>query len=220
MASRPKVADPRPAPRLYLMTPRLADATAFAVPLTAALDAADVAAVLLRLAAADEGTLIKRAKALGPLVQEQGAALLLDGHADLTARACADGTHLTGLADLAETIERLKPERIVGIGGLHTHHEAMLAAEQGADYVMFGEPDAHGHRPAFAAVKERITWWAELFEVPCVGYAASIPELASLAESGADFITLGDWLWRYDAAEIAETLTEAAHHLRLVEPAA
>ena len=38
----------------------------------------------------------------------------------------------------------LKPERIVGVGGLATRHDAMLAAEQGADYVMFGEPDQVG----------------------------------------------------------------------------
>ena len=51
MASRPKQAAPRPAPRLYLATPRLADPSGFVRQLTVALDAGDVAAVLLRLAA-------------------------------------------------------------------------------------------------------------------------------------------------------------------------
>ena len=49
----------------------------------------------------------------------------------------------------------------------------MVAAEAGADYVMFGEPDAAGERPGFAAIEERVAWWAEVFEAPCVGYAAS-----------------------------------------------
>ena len=49
----------------------------------------------------------------------------------------------------------------------------MLAAEAGADYVMFGEPDAAGHRPSFEAIAERVAWWAEVFEPPCVGFAAS-----------------------------------------------
>ena len=87
MASRPKQAEPRPAPRLYLVTPPVADATAFSAPLAAALGAGDVAAVLLRLAEADERTQINRAKTLGPVVQDKGAALLLDGHADLVARS-------------------------------------------------------------------------------------------------------------------------------------
>ena len=56
----------------------------------------------------------------------------------------------------------------------------MLAAEAGADYVMFGEPDATGERPGFEAIEERVAWWAEVFETPCVGYAASLDEVAPL----------------------------------------
>ena len=96
--SRPKQADPRPASRLYLVTPPVADAQAFSVTLAAALAAGDVAAVLLCLAEGDERTQINRAKTLSPAVQDKGAALLLDGHADLVARAGADGAHLTGIA--------------------------------------------------------------------------------------------------------------------------
>jgi thiamine-phosphate pyrophosphorylase len=44
----------RPAPRLYLVTPRVDDAAAFARELTPALAAGDIAAVLLRLADAGE----------------------------------------------------------------------------------------------------------------------------------------------------------------------
>ena len=138
--SRPKQADPRPAPRLYLVTPPIVEAQAFSARLAAALAAGDVAAVLLRLAAADERTQINRAKARAPVVQDKGAALLLGGHADLVARAGADGAHLTGIADFTAALEQLKPERIVGVGGLPTRHDAMVAAEAGADYVMFGEP--------------------------------------------------------------------------------
>ena len=47
------------------------------------------------------------------------------------------------------------------------------ADEAGADYVLFGEPDARGQRPSIEAIAERLQWWAELFEPPCVGYAAS-----------------------------------------------
>ena len=219
MPSRPKPADPRPAPRLYLVTPPIAEAPAFATQLAAAMAAADVAAVLLRLAEADERTQINRAKTICPIVQERGAALLIDGHADLVARAGADGAHLTGMAAFEEALERLKPERIVGVGGLSSRHDAMVAAEAGADYVMFGEPDAAGERPAFDAIKERVAWWAELFEMPCVGYAASLDEVAPLVQAGADFVALGDWLWR-DASAVAATVVRAAGQLRLPESAA
>jgi thiamine-phosphate pyrophosphorylase len=219
MASRPKRADPRPAPRLYLITPPISDATGFAAPLAAALAAADIAAVLLRLADADERGLINRAKALGPLAQEKGAALLLDGRADLVARAGCDGAHLTGIDAFSEALERLRPDRIAGAGGLGSRHDAMVAAEAGADYVMFGEPDAFGIRPSFAAIEERVTWWADVFESPCVGYVGSLDEVALLAKAGADFVALGDWLWR-NTQDVAPTIARAAALLRLPETAA
>jgi thiamine-phosphate pyrophosphorylase len=219
MAMRPKKADPRPAPRLYLTTPPIAEAAAFSPHLAAALAAGDVAAVLLRLAPGDERGLINRIKSLCAIVQEKGVALVLDGHADLVARAGADGAHLTGLSAFGEAIERLKPERIAGIGGLASRHDAMTAAESGADYVMFGEPDAAGGRPAFDAVEERVAWWAEVFEVPCVGYAAAVDEIDALAKAGADFIALGGWLWR-SPQDAAATVADATRRLRLPETAA
>ena len=75
MVSRPEQAAPRPAPRLYLVTPQLADPSRFIHQLTAALEAGDVAAVLLRLADVDERTSINCAKALAPAVQSKDAAL-------------------------------------------------------------------------------------------------------------------------------------------------
>jgi thiamine-phosphate pyrophosphorylase len=88
----------------------------------------------------------------------------------------------------------------------------MLAAEAAADYVMFGEPDADGRRPGFDAVLERVSWWAEVFEAPCVGFAASLDEVEALVQSGADFIAIGDPLWN-DAA----TVREAARRLAVGE---
>ena len=197
----------RMAPRLYLITPRLDDTATFARDLERTLAAGDVAAVLLRLADTDERSLTNRAKAVAGLVQRRDIALLLGGRPELVGRAGADGAHLTGTAAFAAAVSALKPERIAGAGGLRSRHDAMLVSEQGADYVMFGEPaPAADHRaaadggvrgggPPFAAVVERIEWWAELVEVPCVGYAANADEIRPLAQAGADFIALGDWIW-------------------------
>ena len=215
MAPRPKKADPRPAPRLTLVTPRLQAAAGFAPLLAAALAAGDVAAVLLRLAETDERSLINGAKALAPIAQDKGAALLLDGHAALVARAGCDGAHLTGIDAFSEALATLKPERIAGCGGLSSRHDAMVAAEAGADYVMFGEPDETGARPAFAAVEERVAWWAEVFEAPCLAYAGAPEEVAPLVKAGADFVALGDWLWHDPQSAVAA----AARDLKLAEPA-
>jgi len=175
--------------------------------------------VLLRLAGHDERGLINCIKTLAPVVQGRDAALIVDGHADLVARAGADGAHLTGVDAFGEALERLKPDRIAGCGGLASRHEAMLAAETGADYVMFGEPNAHGGRPAFDQVEERVAWWAEVFQVPCVAYAASLDEVGPLTAAGADFIALGDFIWR-EPERTTELVAAAMRLLDVAETAA
>jgi thiamine-phosphate pyrophosphorylase len=186
---------PRPASRLYLATPELDDTSQLLAQLPDLLAAADVAAVLLRLKLADQRSMIARIKALAPAVQNAGAALLLDGHVELVARAGADGAHLTSLAALEEALPSLKPDRIAGCGGLATRHDSMAAGERGADYVLFGEPDAAGERPSMEAIAERLGWWDELFEPPCVGFAASREEASAFAAAGADFVLVGDIIW-------------------------
>lgn len=185
----------KPRQRLYLVTPAIDDAAPIATALERALGAGDVAAVLLRLADGAERELIERTKRIAGQVQSREVALVLDNRAEIVARAGADGAHLSGVAKLAAALALLKPERIAGAGALRSRHDAMLAGEAGADYVMFGDPDRNGRRPSFDELQERLTWWAELFEIPCVAYAAGKDEVAPLARTGADFIALGDWIW-------------------------
>src|ERR1700691_4275662 len=159
----------RPRQRLYLSTPLLSaasrdDAAAFARALDAALDAADVAAVLLRLEDSDERTLIERAKLVGAAVQRRDIALLLDDRPEIAARAGADGAHLTGIEAFAAALGLLKPDRIAGAAGLRSRHDAMLAGEANADYVMFAAPGPRGRPLPFEEVLEQLQWWADLVE--------------------------------------------------------
>ena len=189
------------------------DPSALVSSLPGLLAGADIAAVLLRLAVTDQRTMIARIKALAPAIQNAGAALLLDGHVELVARAGADGAHVNGLAALEESLPSLKPDRIAGVGGLATRHDSMTAGEKGADYVLFGEPDAKGKRPSADAIAERLDWWAELFEPPCVGFAASREEAYEFAAAGADFVLVGDFVWA-DPRGAAAALMDAGEAIR------
>ena len=182
---------------LYLVTPPLsaADAAAFAGIFAHALEAAPVACALVRLS---PGSGADAEAVAAPLLRRaRGAdcALLIENDAPLAARLDLDGVHVAGAgADLAAAVKRLKPERIVGAGSLRTRDEAMTAGETGADYVMFGEP-GEAPRPNQALLVERVRWWAEIFETPCVACAGTIEEAGALADAGADFVALGEAVW-------------------------
>jgi thiamine-phosphate pyrophosphorylase len=206
-------------PRLYLATPEVDDPSPLIESLPGLLAAADVAAVLLRLKPTDPRSMISRVKALAPAIQNSGAALLLEGNVDLVARGGADGAQLTGIAAFEEALPSLKPDRIAGIGGLATRHDSMTAGELGADYVLFGEPDASGQRPSIEAIAERLQWWAELFEPPCIGFAASPEEAFEFAAAGADFVMVGDVVWA-DPRGAAAALKDAEQAIRQAHAAA
>lgn len=219
--SASKPAPPRPLPRLYLATPPVDNPQALLGTLPELLKEADIAAVLLRLKPSDPRTLISRIKALAPAIQDKGAALLLDGHVDLAARAGADGAHLSGLDAFEEALPTLKPDRIAGVGRLATRHDAMTAGELGADYVLFGEPDEKGQRPSMQAICDRLQWWDEVFELPSVGFADTLEEVGAFTTAGADFILAGDFIWTASegpAATLRATM-EAISKTRAAMPA-
>ncbi|MFS8037437.1 thiamine phosphate synthase [Xanthobacter sp. AM11] len=180
---------PTPTARLMLVLTLSADLRPEAV--DAAVRAGDVAAVVLRVPqqgapAAD------RLAAVVEAVQRHEAAALVEGPEGLVATAGLDGVHVDLPERLEPTLRALKPRAIVGAGGLESRHDAMVAGESGADYVLFGAlSPAAG---AFPRTLDFVQWWAELFEVPCVGVASTLEEAEALARAGADFVALDEAL--------------------------
>ncbi|MCK0198301.1 thiamine phosphate synthase [Ancylobacter sp. 6x-1] len=192
----------RPAPRLFLVLPPQAVIEAGGPgPLAQMVgDLAahvDLACVLLHLAADESEAGVPRFRPLVRAVQEGGTAFLVaqdgDGNpvrlAGFAAALEADGAQLDGLAALQTALPKLHPDRIAGAAGLASRHDAMTAGELGANYVMFGDVE-DGRLTPFEQVLERVEWWAQLFEPPCVGYARSLEEAKVLVAAGADFIAV------------------------------
>jgi thiamine-phosphate pyrophosphorylase len=191
---------PRTTCGLYLITPPRFDAAAFSSLLTAALGAGDVAAVQLRLKDADDDTIRRNCETLRALVQERGAAFILNDRPDLALETGCDGVHV-GQQDIpaAEARRRLGNDRIVGVTCHNSRHLAMEAAEAGADYVAFGAfyPSATKEPPTVAD-PEILAWWSEIMTVPCVAIGGiTVENCAPLIEAGADFIAVSAGVWQH-----------------------
>jgi thiamine-phosphate pyrophosphorylase len=201
---------------LYLITPVVSDSAAFKPLLAAAVKATQIASIHLRLATMDDADVKRHVSHLASVVQDSGAALLLDPASDLRsiARWGADGAHVSNSINLKDTVDALKPDRIVGAGGLRTKDAAMAAGEDGCDYVMFGEPRPDGSLPPLEQVVDRCQWWAEVFNTPCVAYAPSLEAVKILAATGVEFVALGEWAFIGSPAQIGQTVAEAAEVLK------
>ena len=157
--------------------------------LTAALETADIASVIITADAAED------AKPLIALAQKAGAAALLAGNAQLARTLKADGVHLPVAATEAEYEEArntLGQRFIVGADAGRSRDGAMRLGEAGADYIGFGIPDFVGDTDS---ARERqldlIQWWAEIFEIPCVAFdVATASDAEALAGAGADFVAV------------------------------
>ncbi len=193
-------------PGICLVTPVLDEAASFLPSLRQALAAGGVASVLLRHADIDANAIQNLVKELAKPVQETGAAFVVAGDPRLALEAGADGAHVGGVGrELTAALKLLAPDHIVGAGGLPTRHDAMVAGESGAEYVLFGDWDAPLEGEALI---ERVQWWTEIFNAPCVALAKSLSEARPLAEAGADFIMLGECVWSHPLGP-AEAVREA-----------
>jgi thiamine-phosphate pyrophosphorylase len=185
--------------RIYLTTPPLRDAATFAPRLEAALGKIAVACLLIDIDPGALGDAKAIARGLVPLAQKFGTAVLLRDPA-LAARVSADGVHLSAAApNFAEALDAalnsLKPERIVGVGGLTSRDAAMFAGERDVDYVMFGDPSPGSPELSFEQTRDFSIWWSEIFTPPCVAFAADPAEAADLLAAGVDFVAFGPAIW-------------------------
>ena len=203
-------------PRLFLITPPITDANGFAPLLQTAMAAADVACVLVRTASNDEGAAKAVFRALAPIVQQRDAACLVADDPRRAARVDADGVHLSSAgAALDEALDSFRSRKIVGVGGLKGRDDAMTAGESGVDYLMFGGPDEAQTQDS---INERVAWWAEIFNVPCVGYAVLPSHAGEVARAGAEFVALCEGLWDQPAQIEAVLAAVAADILSIDQP--
>ncbi|CTQ55068.1 thiamine-phosphate pyrophosphorylase [Roseibium album] len=187
-------------PRLFLVTPPEFDTADLAAKLKQAFAGGDIACVLIYMPGAGTKEVQAASEILVPIIQEGGAAAIIYADTQAAGRSGADGVHVdSSLDDVKLAVESFQPERIVGTGGTKLKHDSMEWAETGVDYLFFGKLDLDEKEGAHAKTLSGASWWAELFETPCVALAgSSIDKLGEVAETGADFVALKDAVWKSD----------------------
>ena len=193
--ARTNLPPPRPAPRLYLATPDVDD------PARSSSRAARPARRRRRRggAAAAEGD---RPAHHDLAHQGAGAADPERGRRAAARRPCRTGR--TRRRRRRAPARHRRAERGAAIAQARSHRRSRRA-DDAAPFHGCGRDRRglravrrarrKGQRPSSQAIAERLDWWAELFEPPCVGFAMSLEEAHEFAASGADFVLVGDFIW-------------------------
>jgi thiamine-phosphate pyrophosphorylase len=192
---------PRTEPaRLYLISPQDVGG-GFPDRLKAALEPGVASAFQLRVKDVDEHELTRLAEPLQRICADAEVAFIVNDSMALAKRIGADGVHLgQSDGDVREARALLGPGAQIGRTCHDSRHLAMQAGEDGADYVAFGafyetttKPSHYRPQPAI------LSWWATLFEIPCVAIGGITPGNAKpLIEAGADFIAVCQAVWGKD----------------------
>ena len=211
-----------PACRLYLITPPVIDdMSAYLAALEAALAAGDVAALQIRLKDVADARIEGAVRAILPVAQKHGVAVILNDRPDLAARLGCDGVHI-GQEDgtVAEARKAVGPRGMIGVTCHDSRHLAMEACEAGADYVAFGAffPTSTKQTVTPTPELEILSIWQEVMETPCVAIGGITAEnCRALAAAGADFLAVSSYVWAHPegpAAAVRALLAEIGEGLK------
>ena len=198
---------------LYLITPPRIDAD-FAGVLARTLDAGPVAALQIRLKDHSDAEVRGLAPDLIEIARRRGVTVILNDDPQLASALGCDGVHL-GQDDCSVRQARadLGPKALIGATCHDSRHLAMVAGEQGADYVAFGSVyETATKTPKSRAPLEVFTWWREVFELPSVAIGGITPQNARpVVEAGADYLAVSGGIW--NGPDGPERACEAFSHL-------
>jgi thiamine-phosphate pyrophosphorylase len=184
--------------KLYLISP-LQVGGSFAERLKAVASDDVVAAFQLRVKDIAEDELARLAEPLQRICADAGVAFIVNDSMALAKRIGADGVHLGQQdGDVREARALLGPGMQIGVTCHDSRHLAIEAGEAGADYVAFGAFHPTTTKPShYRPHRSILSWWASLFEIPCVAIGGITPDNAPpLVEAGADFIAVCQAVWR------------------------
>lgn len=152
----------------------------------------------MRLKDVSDEEVLRAGELLMPIAQRAGVAFIINDRPDLARRLGADGVHV-GQEDTpyAEARAIVGVNAIVGVTCHASRHQAIDAADAGADYVAFGAFFPTTTKDAKTrADLGLLSWWQEMMNGPCVAIGGITTENArDLVDAGADFLAVASGVW-------------------------
>lgn len=201
------------ATQLYLISP-LDVSGEFPARLERALGAGKglITAFQFRVKGLDQHEAAKLAEPLQAICATHNVAFIVNDSVSLAKRLKADGVHLGQKdADPRQARDELGRDAQIGVTCHNSRHLAMEAGEAGADYVAFGAffPSTT-KQSEFRPEPDLISWWTQLFEIPCVAIGGVTPgNCIPLIKAGADFLAVSGAVWNGNEVEAVKAFAEA-----------
>lgn len=134
------------------------------------------------------------------LCHQHSVMCIINNDIELALKTNADGVHI-GSSDGEINIARKKlgAEKILGVSCYDSTDRALIAGDQGANYVSFGTFFPSPTKNSGAHPKpEILRWWSEAINIPCVAIGGiNAQNCAPLVQAGADFLAVVSSIWQH-----------------------
>ena len=182
--------------QLILMSPRSFELKDFIPKLSQALEVDNIVAFILRQ------TDSQYIQELLPLVKKCNLLFLINDNVKMAENPAIDGIHLSFNKKItSESVNNLRlklgKDKIIGVECQTSKDLAMVAGEQGADYICFDG----------TINLDLCKWWQDYTEVPCVTYGDINWSNYAKAVKHSQFLVLDDMIWSHSFGPI-EALKE------------
>ncbi len=183
-----------------------------------ALSGGDVASIILA-PAEDEIAFVDQCRAIVPVAQKHGIAVIIANDSQIMGRSGADGLHVdNGNSAIKEAVDKFSPQKIVGAAGIKTRHNALTVGEFQPDYVFFGKVSGDTHPEPHKKNIALAEWWSSLVEIPCVVMGGTALESCiAVAQCGAEFVALSSAIFLPDSDGKADVGSRVARVNELLD---
>ncbi|EJF87662.1 thiamine phosphate synthase [Bartonella rattimassiliensis] len=149
----------------------------------------------------DDGSFLQQqAQIYIEAIQNNDSALLIADDNHIAERIKADGLHIEDDLNALESFKsQQKEQKIIGFGNLRNRHSAMLAAETGIDYLLFGKLGADKKPHAHPRNLQLAKWWTEIMEPPAIIQAGSdFSAFDEVLKTSCEFVAVEEIIFAHD----------------------
>jgi thiamine-phosphate pyrophosphorylase len=187
--------------QLYLISPPKIELQNFAIQLEKALATKKIPVFQLRLKDISDNEIIENGKKLLEICRKYQTSFILNDRLDLALKIGANGVHLGSDDGAVLEARKNSPQNfIIGSSCYDSKHNAMVAGEQGADYISFGTFfPSKTKNSSGKPTTEILEWCRDYINIPSVAIGGITADNCDiLIKAGADFLAVISYVWDHE----------------------
>lgn len=190
-------------PYIYLISPPELDISNFLLVIEKIIQKTQISCLRLSLSSTLENEIVGTITKIRDALDSSNIPILIENHYKLVHELKLNGVHLTdGSRSVKHVRKHLGSDSIIGAYCGNSRHNALVAAESGANYISMGPLSSNKLGNDRVVPIETFEWWSNFIETPIVAEGNLTQDLIEKLISKTDFIAIGHEIWNSKNTEL------------------